>query len=218
MDSNNNNYVNFAEFKKAIIDFRMSSDFTDQELLSMFNSLDRNRDGRVSFQEFLGSLRGEMNDYRRDLVERVFIILDKTATGYVDIQDIKNEYNPKRHPDVVSGKKSTDLVLLEFMETFDLHHQLYERARKDGKISQREFVDYYENLSATIDDDEIFQVIINNTWNLSGDPLTSQSFAKSDLGDNYSMFHYMDSPDRPRIGGMAAKPERAKPVHHRGFK
>ncbi len=97
-----------------------------------------------------------MNDYRRDLVDRVFIILDKSASGYANIQEIKNEFNPKRHPDVVSGKKSSDLVLLDFMETFDLHHSLYDQRRKDGKVSQAEFVAYYENLSGTIDDDELF--------------------------------------------------------------
>jgi len=85
MDSNGNNFVNFAEFKKAIFDFRMSNEFTEPQLLAMFNSFDRNRDGKLSAEEFLSQLRGEMNDYRRDLVERVFIILDKSATGYVAI-------------------------------------------------------------------------------------------------------------------------------------
>ena len=100
----------------------MAQDFTDVDLHLIFNSFDRNRDGRISVEEFMYTLRGEMNDYRRDLVERVFIILDKTATGSIPLADIKNEYNASRHPEVQGGKKSADLVLLEFMETFDLHH------------------------------------------------------------------------------------------------
>jgi Ca2+-binding EF-hand superfamily protein len=42
-----------------------------------------------------------MNDFRRDLVERAFIILDKDNDGIIDSNDIKALYNAKRHPDVV---------------------------------------------------------------------------------------------------------------------
>jgi len=40
------------------------------------------------------------------------------------------------------------------------------------------------------------------------------------MGDNYSMFNYMDSPDRPKHGtGLtAAKLDRAQPLHLKGFK
>lgn len=63
-----------------------------------------------------------MNDYRRDLVERVFIILDNNNSGTVKISDFKRVYNAKRHPDVMQGKRSEETVLMEFIDTFDLHH------------------------------------------------------------------------------------------------
>jgi Ca2+-binding EF-hand superfamily protein len=42
-----------------------------------------------------------MNDFRRELVERVFIILDKNNDGVIDISDVKKVYNAKKHPDVL---------------------------------------------------------------------------------------------------------------------
>lgn len=33
-------------------------------------------------------------------------------------------YNAKQHPDVKTGKKSEDDVLMEFLETFEQHHAI----------------------------------------------------------------------------------------------
>lgn len=65
-----------------------------------------------------------MNEFRRDLVERVFIILDADDDGIVDINDIKLFYNAARHPEVMQGKKSEAASLSEFLESFEEHHQL----------------------------------------------------------------------------------------------
>ena len=66
-----------------------------------------------------------MNDYRRDLVERVFIILDKDNDGLVDIYDMKQIFNSKRHPDVMQGKRSEEFVKSEFYESFEEFHIFY---------------------------------------------------------------------------------------------
>jgi hypothetical protein len=35
-------------------------------------------------------------------------------------------------------------------------------------VTLQEFVDYYSNISASIDDDDYFLLMINNAWNISG--------------------------------------------------
>ena len=52
-----------------------------------------------------------------------------------------------------AGKKSEEEVLLEFLDTFELHHSLKNPSEKDRKISFKEFVEYYNNVSASIDND-----------------------------------------------------------------
>jgi predicted RNA-binding protein with RPS1 domain len=57
---------------------------------------------------------------------QAFNKIDKDKSGFVEISDIKGVYNASRHPDVVQGKKTEDDVLMEFLETFEAHHNIVE--------------------------------------------------------------------------------------------
>ena len=37
----------------------------------------------------------------------------------------------------------------------------------DGRVTLQEFYDYYSNISASIDNDEYFQLMLTNAWNLN---------------------------------------------------
>ena len=73
-----------------------------------------------------------MNNFRKQLAQKAFKIMDKDKSGVLDINDIKGVYNAKKHPDVIAGKKSEDEILGEFLDTFEMHYSLNvstERAR-----------------------------------------------------------------------------------------
>jgi Ca2+-binding EF-hand superfamily protein len=53
---------------------------------------------------------------------QAFELMDKDGSGELDINDIRGTYNARMHPDVKSGKKTEDEILLEFLETFEAHH------------------------------------------------------------------------------------------------
>ena len=72
----------------------------------IFDLFDTSHDGTLNIDEFLMAIRGEMNDYRRTVVEQAFNKIDRDGSGYITIDDIKDIYNAKRHPDVVQGKKT----------------------------------------------------------------------------------------------------------------
>ena len=38
----------------------------------------------------------------------------------------------------------------------------------DGVVTWKEFLDYYKGLSAALDNDNYFQLMIRNAWHLSG--------------------------------------------------
>lgn len=58
---------------------------------------------------------------------------------------------------------------MDFLETFEIHHNLRNRQSRDSRVTLEEFMEYYCNISISIDNDEYFELMMNNTWNLRGD-------------------------------------------------
>jgi Ca2+-binding EF-hand superfamily protein len=42
------------------------------------------------------------------VIEQAFRKLDKDNSGFIDLQDIRELYKADRHPDVISGKRTSD--------------------------------------------------------------------------------------------------------------
>ena len=60
-------------------------------------------------------------------------------------------------------------MLAEFLETFEQHHNIMVEEQADGRVTLDEFLEYYTNVSASIDDDMYFASMMNSAWNLQGD-------------------------------------------------
>ena len=118
--------------------------------------------GSIGYEEFLNGLRGHMNERRRGMVMQAFERLDKDGSGVIEPDDIVDAYDASKHPDVISGKKTANDVYREFLDTFDVG------GVHDGKVTRDEFVNYYDNVSACIDDDDYFELMIRNAWHISG--------------------------------------------------
>ncbi|KAI9918962.1 hypothetical protein PsorP6_011777 [Peronosclerospora sorghi] len=159
IDDDGNRSLSLDEFSKAIREHTL--ELTDKEVVELFQFIDANQSGGIDFDEFLLAVRGELNERRTQLVLAAFKVLDADGSGVVDLNDIKAKYSAKDHPQVLQGRKSEDDVLLEFLDTFD-------GGEKDGKVHPNEFVRYYANVSASIDDDDYFELVIRNAWHLSG--------------------------------------------------
>jgi calcyphosin len=53
------------------------------------------------------------------MVEKAFKKLDRTGRGSVTLADMRSLYDASFHPDVKSGKRSADDVLLEYLHGFE---------------------------------------------------------------------------------------------------
>ena len=165
MDDNNSKTLDIDEFKKAARDYRW--ELNDQEVEKAFVAFDRTGSGEIDYEEFLRTIRGSMNNFRKRLVDQAFNIMDKDGSGELDINDIRGTYNARLHPDVKQGKKTEDEVLLEFLETFEQHHNLVSGDDADHVISKEEWLEYYQNVSMSIDDDKYFELMMNNCWKMN---------------------------------------------------
>ena len=45
---------------------------------------------------------------------------------------------------------------------------------RDGIVTMQEWIEYYNNVSMSIDNDEYFAVMMNNAWNLDGKKVTKK--------------------------------------------
>ena len=164
-DDDNSKTVDINEFKKFCHDYRIPLE--ENEIQTLFKELDLNKNGKIDYEEFLRGVVGEMNDRRRKIVLQVFKIFDKNQNGVIELDDIRENYNAKMHPDVQSGKKTEDEILAEFLDTFEYQFSLLNDGKtKDGKITMEEFLEYYNNISMSIPDDEYFEEMMKSVYNL----------------------------------------------------
>lgn len=87
------------------------------------------------------------------------------------------------------------------MDTFQQHHNMQSGARKDDIISVDEFVEYYNNISCNIENDQYFDLMITNAWNLDG-------------GNNPANMPYAGS--KKKIANVSSK-DAYRQDHHRNL-
>lgn len=159
IDRNRNKSVDPAEFKYAMRDYGIP--ISEDEVAAIVKHFDTNRDGKISFDEFLRAIRGDMNDRRTEMVHMAYKVLDKSGDGLVTLEDIMAAYDASFHPDFQSGRKTEEEVMLEFMQVWETH-------KKDGIVTIEEFEDYYKDISASVDSDDYFELMIRNAWHIAG--------------------------------------------------
>jgi len=130
-----------------------------EQLQIIFNYFDRNKNGSVDYDEFLRGIRGELTEYRKTYIRKAYEKLDKNKDGKVTLEDIAKIYDVSYHPDIVSGKMTPEQVYKQFMSLWDTQIA-------DCIIHFEEFCDYYKDVSASIDTDEYFGVMMKNAWRL----------------------------------------------------
>jgi Ca2+-binding EF-hand superfamily protein len=159
IDKDGSGTLDLKEFQLCMKECQLP--FTPVETEELFKFFDEDAGGTITYDEFLGGIRGELNMRRAQLVLLAFDILDSKKQGFVDLDDIADKYDAKAHPDVISGKKKEKEVLKEFLDTFD-------QGEKDGKVMPDEFCKYYSNVSASVDLDDYFELMIRNAWHIAG--------------------------------------------------
>ena len=157
MDTNRNQKLSGTELRNGLMRYGIELD--DDAFAHVVRAFDRDNNG-ISVTEFLSTLRGHLNDRRRQLVQLAYQQLDKDGSGVVEFKEIAGIYDATRHPEVLAGRLSVEDVLLEFIKSWDRDG--------DGRITLLEFLDYYKDLSCSIDNDDYFELMIRNAWHLAG--------------------------------------------------
>ncbi|RDD39748.1 Calcyphosin-like protein [Trichoplax sp. H2] len=178
MDDNGDKQLNFAEFKKGLRDYGVIVDDTVREILyhfkaiqeyyvrvdedarKMFEAFDTDHSGSLDFDEFLKALRPPMSTKRKKVIFEAFRKLDKTGDSVITIDDLKGVYNPRKHKKYMNGEWTEEQVFRSFLDSFDSPDD------PDGRVTHEEFLNYYSGVSASIDSDAYFDLMMRNAWKL----------------------------------------------------
>ncbi|NXH48777.1 CAPSL protein, partial [Dicaeum eximium] len=158
IDGNNSRTLDFNEFQRGLRHYDVT--INKEEAQELFRIFDKDGSGTIDFDEFLVTLRPPMSNARKEIVMQAFQKLDKTGDGVITIEDIRGVYNVKYHPKYINGDWTEDQVFRAFLDSFDSPYD------KDGKVTTEEFMNYYAGVSASIDTDVYFIVMMKNAWKL----------------------------------------------------
>ena len=106
MDTDGSDSIDLREFLKAIEDFKL--EFNEQKATNIFNSLDRDHGGTISIDEFIDGVIGPLSTLRYRLIEEAFNHLDKDGSKSLDMSEVKDMFEGKRHPECLSGEKTAE--------------------------------------------------------------------------------------------------------------
>ncbi|XP_030071010.1 calcyphosin-2 isoform X3 [Microcaecilia unicolor] len=155
-DKKGNGLLCKSDFKEALKYFHL--ELPEKIFESVWTILDENCNDRVDYGEFTRAVIGEMNEYRKEFVRKVYMKLDPSKTGSVSMTDITKFYSARKHPQVLTGTATEDDIKSSLLET------LVDACSNPNEVSYCEFEDYYEGLSLGMSDDEDFVNVLRNSW------------------------------------------------------
>ncbi|XP_013780533.1 calcyphosin-like protein isoform X1 [Limulus polyphemus] len=160
MDDNASGDLSKDEFLKGLQDSGLGSRISPEEMEGLFTKFDADGSGSIKYDEFLRAIRPKMSPARMELVGKAYSKLDKTGDGQVTSDDLKGVYNVKNHPEYLNGQMTEKQLFNKFLAKFE------ENGVVNGVVTKEEFFDYYSGVSASIDEDAYFDLMMRNCWKL----------------------------------------------------
>jgi Ca2+-binding EF-hand superfamily protein len=156
-DTDKSGFLNREEFESLL---NKSGIFLSRmDITYLMRFFDKNKDGKISFNEFYETLVPELNNRRLGIVKQVWDVLSG-GQGTVKVEDLYRSYNSANHPQVASGEKSEREILDRVLKVFEA-----ERKGPEGSINEMEFVKAHREMSASFPiDDDGFIWMIECVW------------------------------------------------------
>ena len=165
---------------------KLNIGFKFYDLIELFKCIDKYIPDKIKTEKLLNLIRGDLNIKRRTVVKNVFDFNDKEKKGRIKLEQIKNLFNSKMHPDAYVGYKNEKDVYKEFCYTFDIFCNFYEIYEY---ITCEQFMEYYKGISASIINDNYFDDVLNGVWNINIEkPKSKNSINNNNLfiNNNYN--------------------------------
>jgi hypothetical protein len=156
------------------------------EIKIIFDLFDKEKTGTINYNELIQTIVGQINSQRQLAIQKVYDRFNKDNNGKVSINEIKLLFNSRRHPDVINGKKTEGEIFGEFLDNVENYREYLEHLKGvyETNFSLEDFINFYSLVGMGIDDDNIFEFMMNNCWNLDNNNNIVGKSNKSNIGGN----------------------------------
>ena len=160
--------ISFENFDMILNNYKFD-EISLQSRQALYSLFDIEKNGLMSYDGFIKCLIGNISDFRKSIIKKIYNTIPIDINGNIKIDDIKNNYNPIKHPDILSGKKNYDMLKNEFNDMLDIYKQYNEFLYKKSfdLLSLNDFIEFYAEFSLDIIDDKVFDDLIGKVWNLN---------------------------------------------------
>ncbi|XP_064477304.1 calcyphosin-like protein isoform X2 [Ornithodoros turicata] len=148
------------EFVKGLDDSGLSPFLSDDDYDKLFEQFDADSSGAIKFDEFIRAIRPRMGPSREAMVMKAFEKLDRSGDGQITFEDIQGVYSVQSNSEYLNGQRTKKELLTRFLANFE------EGGVVDGIVTKEEFLDYYAGVSASIDEDGYFDLMMRTCWKL----------------------------------------------------
>ena len=166
-DYNHSGQISLENFTNIFLTYNLN--FSLSDIQRIFNQFDKEQIGSINYDLLINSIIGQMNDRRKNIVQKVFDNFNKNYQNEVTMIEIKQKYIAGKHPDVVSGRKSREEEFGDFLDKLEIFREYNDNLKMSYSTTMNlnEFLKFYTEISMNIKDDNIFDKILNNCWNIN---------------------------------------------------
>jgi len=164
MDESKQGTIRLVDLKKILQD---KFDIPDEEVLSIFQSLDVSHDEEIHYSDFLAAMVGYRIQMHDEHLQAAFKRFDKDSSGYISLDNLQEVLGESYEGESMASLLSEADVLC------------------DGKISYPEFVSYLTG--RPLEQQLIGASIVDQELKNPGSPSTSISKASADYKKQLSM-------------------------------
>jgi Ca2+-binding EF-hand superfamily protein len=151
--------IDREDLKEAVVAFGTSVE--PRYLDTLLDTIDTAHTGLLPWKDYILTLRNELgglSDARQNVLMEAFAIIDTVGNGRVALDDLAYCFNGADHPLCTIGELSSKDALTHMFLACS------ERGRMPETITYAQFVDYFEDLSACVNDDGYFEALIKSIW------------------------------------------------------
>ena len=143
-----------------------------EDIFDIFNILDKEHKGIIRYNDLIHILISDINEKRELIIQNLFERLSK-GKGFVTIDELKQSFDPMKHPDVINKIRDHEEVYVDFLDTLQIFKEyngnLQNENVKKGIITFEDFSNFLKGITMSFDDDIFFEYYINNCWTSGND-------------------------------------------------